>query len=200
MCANSSEKAGIEVDLVPHSMEANAVKSVVTDLMQEAAQSLVQLVGAKAYRINHIGGRGTADSRPFQIFEGSNDILYAQISEGLIKLMKRFKENNLYQFLTEYYLTSKAAGYVKDLTSFNLDFQISQRKLVELGRVVGRVISLNQVIELANKGYRKDLIEGGITMLQQDISRLMAAFSFSNKTDVVEEYHENSSWLNFVRV
>jgi hypothetical protein len=200
MCANSSEKAGIDVDLVPHGIEANAVKSVVTDLMQEAAQSLVQLVGAKAYQISHIGGRGTADSRPFQIFEGSNDILYAQISEGLIKLMKRIKENNLYRFLTEYDLTSKASEYVKELTSFDLDFQISQRKLVELGRVVGRVISLNQVIELANKGYRKDLIEGGITMLQQDISKLMAAFTFTNKTEAVEDYSDNSSWLTYVRV
>jgi alkylation response protein AidB-like acyl-CoA dehydrogenase len=200
MCANSSEKAGIEVDLVPHGLEANAVKSVVTDLMQEAAQSLVQLVGAKAYRINHIGGRGTADSRPFQIFEGSNDILYAQISEGLIKLMKRAKENNLFLFLKEFDLTSKAAEYVKTLTDFNLDFQMQQRKLVEMGRVVGRIISLNQVIDLANKGFRKDLVEGGITMLQQDISRLIAYFSFNNKTEVVEGYNENSSWLNFVRV
>jgi hypothetical protein len=200
MCANSSEKAGIEVDLVPHGLEANAVKSVVTDLMQEAAQSLVQLVGAKAYRINHIGGRGTADSRPFQIFEGSNDILYAQISEGLIKLMKRAKENNLFWFLKDFDLTSKAAEYVKSLTDFNLDFQMQQRKLVEMGRVVGRIISLNQVIDLANKGFRKDLVEGGITMLQQDISRLIAYFSFNNKTEVVEGYNENSSWLNFVTV
>ena len=200
LCANSSEKAGIDVDLVPHGLEANAVKSVVTDLMQEAAQSLVQLVGAKAYQISHIGGRGTADSRPFQIFEGSNDILYAQISEGLIKLMKRAKETNLYRFLKEFDLTGNAVDYIKEQTSFNIDFQMQQRKLVELGRVIGRVISLNQVIELANKGYREDLIEGGITMLQQDISRLMAAFSFNNKTDVVEDYHENSSWLNFVSV
>jgi alkylation response protein AidB-like acyl-CoA dehydrogenase len=200
MCANSSEKAGIDVDLVPHGLEANSVKSVVTDLMQEAAQSLVQLVGAKAYQISHIGGRGTADSRPFQIFEGSNDILYAQISEGLIKLMKRAKENNLYRFLNEYDLTGKAAEYVKELTSFNLDFQMQQRKLVELGRVIGRIISLNQVLDLANKGFRKDLIEGGITMLQQDISKLMAVFSFNNKTGVIEDYHENSSWLNFVPV
>lgn len=198
MCANSSEKAGIDVDLVPHGLEANAVKSVVTDLMQEAAQSLVQLVGAKAYRINHIAGRGTADSRPFQIFEGSNDILYAQITEGLIKLMKRAKENNLFQFLKDFDLTSKAAEYVKALTNFNLDFQMQQRKLVEMGRVVGRIISLNQVIDLANKGFREDLAEGGITMLQQDISRLIASFSFNNKTDVVEGYNENSSWLNFV--
>ena len=200
MCANSSEKAGIDVDLVPHGLEANAVKSVVTDLMQEAAQSLVQLVGAKAYQINHIGGRGTADSRPFQIFEGSNDILYAQITEGLIKLMKRAKQNNLYLFLTGYELTSKAADYVRSLTDFNLDFQMQQRKLVEMGRVVGRIISLNQVLDLANKGFRKDLIDGGITMLHQDISRLMATFSFNNKTDVVEGYEENSSWLNFVTV
>jgi hypothetical protein len=199
MCANSSEKAGIDVDLVPHGMEANAVKSVVTDLMQEAAQSLVQLVGAKAYRINHIGGRGTADSRPFQIFEGSNDILYAQISEGLIKLMKRAKENNLYQFLKDFDLSDKASEYIKELTNFNLDFQMQQRKLVELGKVMGRVISLNQVIDLATKGFRKDLIEGGIAMLQQDISKLISAFSFGNNSEVIEGYQENSSWLNFVR-
>jgi alkylation response protein AidB-like acyl-CoA dehydrogenase len=200
MCANSSEKAGIDEDLVPHGLEANAVKSVVTDLMQEAAQSLVQLVGAKAYQISHIGGRGTADSRPFQIFEGSNDILYAQITEGLIKLMKRVKENNLFQFLKDFDLTSKAAEYVKSLTDFNLDFQMQQRKLVEMGRVVGRVISLNQVLELANKGFRKDLVDSGITMLHQDISKLMATFSFNNKTEAVEDYEENSSWLNFVSV
>ena len=200
MCANSSEKAGIDVDLVPHGLEANAVKSVVTDLMQEAAQSLVQLVGAKAYQISHIGGRGAADSRPFQIFEGSNDILYAQISEGLIKLMKRAKENNLFRFLNEFDLTSKAAAYIKELTNFNLDFQMQQRKLVEMGKVVGRVISLNQVLDLANKGYRKDLIEGGITMLHQDISELIAAFSFNNRTEAVENYEENSSWLSFVTV
>ncbi len=199
MCANSSEKAGIEVDLVPHGMEANAVKSVITDLMQDAAQSLVQLVGAKAYRINHIAGRGTADSRPFQIFEGSNDILYAQISEGLIKLMKRAKENNLYQFLKDYDLSSKASDYIKELTNFNLDFQMQQRKLVELGRVIGRVISMNQVLDLASKGFRNDLIEGGITMLQQDISKLISTFSFSNRSEVVEGYQENSSWLSYVK-
>lgn len=198
MCVNSSEKAGIDVDLVPHGLEANAVKSVVTDLMQEAAQSVVQLVGAKAYKLNHIAGRGTADSRPFQIFEGSNDILYAQISEGLVKLMKRAKENNLFQFLKDFNLTNKAANYLKGLTNFNLDLQMPQRKSVEMGKIIGRVISMNQVLEMAEKGFRKDLIDGGITMLQQEITYLMATFSFNNKSKVVESYEENSSWLKFV--
>lgn len=166
--------------------------------MQEAAQSVVQLVGAKAYKLNHIAGRGTADSRPFQIFEGSNDILYAQISEGLVKLMKRAKENNLFQFLKSFNLTNRAAEYGKDLMNFNLDLQMPQRKLVELGKIIGRLISLNQVLEIAEKGFREDLIAGGITMLQQDISNLLATFSFKNERQVVLEYEENSSWLDFV--
>lgn len=198
MCINSSEKAGLEVDMAPHGMEANAVKSVITDYMQEAAQSVVQLVGAKAYKLNHIAGRGTADSRPFQIFEGSNDILYAQISEGLIKLMKRAKENNLFQFLKDFNLTNQAAEFVKNQVNFNLDFQMPQRKLVEMGKIIGRVISMNQVLEMAEKGFRKDLIEGGVIMLQQEISKLMATFSFNNKSQVAEGYEENSSWFDFV--
>ncbi len=198
MCINSSEKAGLEVDMAPHGMEANAVKSVITDYMQEAAQSVVQLVGAKAYKLNHIAGRGTADSRPFQIFEGSNDILYAQITESLIKLMKRAKVSNLFQFLKEYQLTNRAAEYVKNQVNFNLDLQIPQRKLVEMGKIIGRIISMNQVIEMANKGFRKDLIEGGITMLQQEISELTASFSFNNKSQAVEGYEENSDWFSFV--
>lgn len=198
MCINSSEKAGIDVDLSSNGMEANAVKSVVTDLMQEASQSLVQLVGAKAYKLNHIGGRGTADSRPFQIFEGSNDILYAQISEGLIKLMKRAQETNLLDYLKQYDLTSRAADYVKDHLNFTLDMQMPQRKLVEMGKVIGRIISLNQVLQMADKGFRHDLVEGGVTMLRQEISRLMASFNFANNKTVIEDYSENSSWLRFV--
>ena len=198
MCINSDEKAGLEVDMAPHGMEANAVKSVITDYMQEAAQSVVQLVGAKAYKLNHIAGRGTADSRPFQIFEGSNDILYAQISESLIKLMKRAKVSNLFQFLKGYSLTSHAVEYVKNMVDFNLDLQIPQRKLVEMGKIIGRIISMNQVIEMADKGFRKDLIEGAITMLQQEISELTASFSFNNKSQAIEGYEENSDWFSFV--
>ncbi|WP_319500358.1 acyl-CoA dehydrogenase family protein [uncultured Draconibacterium sp.] len=198
MCANSSEKAGLDVDLSSQGMEANAVKSVITDLMQEAAQSVVQLVGAKAYKLNHIAGRGTADSRPFQIFEGSNDILYAQISEGLVKMMKRAKERNLFQFLKGYDLTDKAVHFVKSQVDFNLDLQIPQRKLVEMGKIIGRVISLNQVLDLSEKGFNKELIDGSVAFLQQEITKLMSAFNFKNEEKVVDGYDENTSWMNFV--
>jgi alkylation response protein AidB-like acyl-CoA dehydrogenase len=60
---------------MPLGFEANIIKTVSSDLMQESAQTLVQLVGAAANKLNHIAGRAIVDSRPFQIFEGSNDIL-----------------------------------------------------------------------------------------------------------------------------
>ena len=139
------------------------------------------------------------DSRPFQIFEGSNDILYAQITEGLIKLMKRAKENNLYQFLKGYKLTNLTTDYIKELINFNLDMYMSQRKLVKMGKILGYTISLNYVLALAEKGFRKDLIENAIAILQQVISKHMTDFSSSNKSNVVEDYQDNSDWMNFAK-
>lgn len=200
MCAYSSENGGIENDLSSHGLEANAFKSVATDLMQEAAQSLVQLVGAKAYRFSHIGGRGIVDSRPFQIFEGSNDILYAQISDSLIKLMKQSKEQNLFQFLQNYRLTKFAARSMKDLLNFNLDMQLPQRKMVELGQLIGRLVAKEMVIELGKKGFHKDLIHNCRTMLRQEIAGLMGHFKLTERTHIIDDYHENSSWFGYVNV
>lgn len=200
MCANSSLKAGIENDLSSHGFEANSVKSVVTDLMQEAAQSATQLVGAQAYKLNHIAGRGITDSRPFQIFEGSNDILYTQITDSLVKMMKKTKESNLFQFLKGFNLTSKSALFLKDMLDFELDTNISQRKMVELGQVLGRIVSFEMVINLGEKGFRSDLIDNGLKMLNQEIVSLMSSFKHPNRTAVIEDYQDNSSWLNFVHV
>jgi alkylation response protein AidB-like acyl-CoA dehydrogenase len=198
MCANSSEKAGIENDLSVIGFEANSVKSVVTDLMQDAAQSATQLVGAQAYKLNHIAGRSITDSRPFQIFEGSNDILYAQISESLVKMMKKTKESNLFQFLKGFDLTSQSALSLKKLIDFELDMNMPQRKMVELGQVLGRIVSFEMVINLGEKGFRSDLISNGLSMLNQEITSLMSSFKHENATFVVEDYQDNSSWLNFV--
>ena len=198
MCANSSEKAGLEIDLFPHGFEANSVKSVVTDLMQEAAQSATQLVGAQAYKLSHIAGRSITDSRPFQIFEGSNDILYAQISENLVKMMKKTKESNLYQFLKDFNLTSKSAPSMKEMLDFELNLELPQRKMVELGAILGRIVSFEMVINMGEKGYRSDLINNGLIFLKQEITTLFQHFNFSNQTRVVEDYQEESNWMNFV--
>ena len=74
-----------------------------------------------------------------------------------------------------------------------------QRKLVKMGKILGYTISLNYVLALAKKEFRKDLIENAITILQQDISSHMTAFSSKNKINVVEDYQGSSDWMTFAK-
>jgi len=198
LCTKSSELADIHNDLMPLGFEANIIKTVSSDLMQKSAQTLMQLVGAIGYRLNHIAGRGIVDSRPFQIFEGANDILYAQISESLLKFMKTVKEINVWEFLKDHPLTLRAGEYLKELLNFNIDFQMPQRKLVELGRALSRIVSMDLVIKMGENGFRKDLIESAVSMLHQEISNQMTTFSFKQNSLVVENYEEDSEWTKLV--
>jgi len=196
MCLNSSRKAGVENNLAPHGLEANAVKTYVTDLMQSSAQSLLQLVGAKGYRLNHIAGRAIVDSRPFQIFEGSNDILYIQIAEAIQKKMLKSKQRNLFSFLSTYDLTARAAVSLKDMLNFNLKRQLSQRKLTELGEIVSRIVATDLVISLSDSGFQKDLIQNAMMNLRQEISTLVNGYKQDNTSIYNDGYKEQKSWFD----
>jgi alkylation response protein AidB-like acyl-CoA dehydrogenase len=199
MCAHTSEAAHIENNMASQSVSANSIKTVVTDLMQEASQSLLQLTGAKGYRLDHIAGRSTVDSRPFQIFEGSNDVLYQQISVAILKKMRRIKEKNLYQYLKDYELTARVADRFKDSLDFEVDLQMPQRKLVELGRMLGRIVTMELTVELGDRGFRSDLVSNCLTVLQQDAESILCTYQSSRPGAVVEDYVEGSAWLDFVR-
>ena len=196
LCTKSSELADIHNDLMPLGFEANIIKTVSSDLMQKSAQTLMQLVGAIGYKLNHIAGRAIVDSRPFQIFEGANDILYAQISESLIKFMKTVKELNVLEFLKDHPLTLRSVDHLKELLNFNIDLQMPQRKLVELGKILSRIVSMDLVLKMGENGFRKDLIDGAVSMLHQEISHLMDAFSFKQNAMIVVDYEDDSLWAN----
>jgi alkylation response protein AidB-like acyl-CoA dehydrogenase len=198
LSAVSVEHADIKNDLNGLGFEANIVKTVATDLMQQSAQTLVQLVGAAAYKLTHIAGRGTNDSRPFQIFEGANDILYIQIGESLIKQMKNAKMPNLYAYLKSLKLTSRAAEYFKTELKFELDFQQQQRKVMELGYIISRIAAMDLVIKMGDKGFRADMINGAVSILGQEIVGKLSSLGFKQTTTVVDDYYENSQWLNFI--
>ena len=97
MCLYTSENAGIENDLSGMSLQANAFKTTMSDAMHEAAQSFLQMSGAVGYRQDHLAGRSVTDSRPFQIFEGSNDVLYEQVADAVLKGMRRAKISKSFQ-------------------------------------------------------------------------------------------------------
>lgn len=199
MCAFTTENAPMDKDVSRMDVEANSIKTVLTDFMQDAAQSLLQLVGAKGYRLDHIAGRAVVDSRPFQIFEGSNDILYQQVTESVLKAMRKINVTNLKDFLTGYDLTSRAADRLRSSLDFDVDLKLAQRRLVQLGQALGRIVSMEMVIRLGDRGFRQDLIENSIQVLEADIRQLLGTFQLQAMTDVVEGYHENSAWQNAVR-
>ncbi|MFB9053912.1 acyl-CoA dehydrogenase family protein [Formosa undariae] len=198
MCFRSSTNSGIENDLANSGIEANTMKAYVTDLMQEAAQTLTQLSGSKGFKMENIGGRGIMDSRAFQIFEGSNEMLYTQITEMFFKLMKRKKEFNIYSFLKDYELTTKSISYFKEYLNFKVETDLKQRKMIDLGKVFSRIISLNFVLEMQEKGFRQDLTANCVELLKLDVSNLINSFNSKNTVIQIEDYNENSEWYNFI--
>jgi len=198
MCAYTSQNVPISKDVSDMNLTANAIKTYTTDLMQQASQSLLQLMGAKGYRLDHIAGRALVDSRPFQIFEGSNDILYQQISESVLKHMRKLKMNNLHTFLSDFKLTKRASDYFTELLDFKIDQQLRQDRLVELGRILSRVVSLEFTLRLADKGFNKELINNTINMLREDVERMVSTFVNYENPEVVENYEESSSWLKSI--
>lgn len=196
MCNFTGSRIPLSLNVSKMDLEANAIKSVVTDFMQRASQSLLQLTGAKGYRLDHIAGRSVVDSRPFQIFEGSNDILYQQISESVMKMMRKMKRSNLYDFLQSYEHTGKSSSYFKDVLNFDIDTKMPQRKMVDLGKAIGRIISMEFTINLGEQGFNKDLIQNAVHIMQDEVNNIMHLFKTGGKANVVDDYQIDSSWFN----
>lgn len=198
MCARSSEHSGIENELAMDQVEANSMKTVITDMMQASSQTLVQLSGSSGYKAENIGARGIMDSRAFMIFEGSNEMLYTQISEAVVKLMKRKKITNLFDFLNSYDLTTRSSEFFRENLNFNLNTDLPQRKMVDLGKIIGRVVSANFVVDLGSKGFRSDLVSECLTSLRHEVTAYVSSLTFQESTTLITDYKQDSSWLNLV--
>ncbi len=198
MCARSTIVSGIDKDVSGSGIHANSMKAFVTDMMQEAAQILVQLSGAKGYRMSHIGGRGIMDSRPFQIFEGSNEMLYTQISEGILKDMKKKKTDNLRDYLLINEITKDAAKiYVEEL-NVTISSPMSQRKMIDLGKIISRVVTVNDLVELNNAGFSQELTDNAIEIVRQEMISLFASMKHHKDINAICDINEgDSNWMNF---
>jgi len=197
MCHYTAKVSSISNDLTSYGLQANAAKAILTDMMQDSAQSLLQLTGAKGYRRDHIAGRSVADSRPFQIFEGSNDVMYSQVADIVLKKMKDGKYRNFYTFLSQFELTIKAAERFREVLNYNLDFSSVQRTRVMLGKVIAKLITADFTIELYETEFRQDLIDNALEVIGNDIATQMPALTHARLIQVVEGYREKSDWKQF---
>ncbi|GHE33092.1 acyl-CoA dehydrogenase family protein [Sphingobacterium griseoflavum] len=198
MCARSTSISGIANDLATKGLEANSMKALVTDLMQEAAQICVQLSGSSGYKIDHVAGRGIVDSRPFQIFEGSNEMLYTQIAEIILKQMRKEKQSNLGTYILSLEQTKLVGDRFAKLLNFTVPEGLVQRQLIVLGRVIARLITLQYVFEMVAKGFRTDLYENSFKHMETDIRKLLSDFSNVNNAAPIIEYREASDWMDFI--
>lgn len=199
MCSWSSNMSGIDHDVATEGLQANSMKALVTDLMQEAAQICVQLAGSSGYKMEHVAGRGIVDSRPFQIFEGSNEMLYTQIAEIVMKQMKRLKEANLGSFITAFNLTGRIADRFKKILDVSMPTAtMAQRQLVTLGKIVARLVCLQYVDVMVEKGFRKDLFDNTAKHMEMDVKKLLSNLLDYNNASPIVEYQESSDWFEFV--
>jgi len=154
MCFRSSGHIGTDNDLSDAGAEANTMKAFVTDLMQETAQIAAQLHGSTGFKMDNIAGRDIMDSRAFQIFEGSNGMPYTRIAETIGKLIGRNNEYNAYSSLKGFSLTDRSRSYFKSDMDLTFALGPGQRKSIDLGKILSRIISLNFVFEMEEKGFR----------------------------------------------
>lgn len=198
MCFRSADSTSIDHDLALSGIEANTFKAVVSDLMQESAQILMQLQGGKGYQFKSLGSRAIMDSRPFQIFEGPNDMLFTQLAEMMLKPMKRSKQMNLLEYLKIYEHSAQAAQLFEKDINVTLEKTYPQRKLVILGRCMAKVILANHVLTLSNSGFNPGMIDNCIISLRQEVSQLMNNFHNQKTNGPTEGYDENSSWRDLL--
>jgi alkylation response protein AidB-like acyl-CoA dehydrogenase len=198
MCRNSALISGTAQDLSGLGLMANAMKAVLTDMMQDAAQSLLQLVGAKGFRRDHIAGRAIVDCRPFQIFEGSNDVMYFQVTDMVLNQMKKMKMNNLFKFIKSFDLTQLTADYFSKVLDFQVVPELKQRQKVILGKVISRLITLNQTLAMGHSGFNEKLIQNAVLINQHLVSDLVSSFNNIKTNKTVENYLDNSDWLKSI--
>ena len=198
MCHFTGDNVPLNKDTSGMDLEANTIKALVTDLMQRASHSLLQLTGAKGYRLDHIAGSAFVDSRPFQIFEGSNDILFQQITESVLKAMRKVDVFNLSEFLQDFRLSEQASDYLDDVVNFTIDPQMSQRKQVKLGRALSRIFSMEFVLRMGNKGFNSKLIDNAVDTMISEINGIICSFESASLADVVSEYESESSWIDYL--
>ena len=109
--------------------------------------------------------------------------------------MKKIKINNLTKFVKSFELTQLTAGYFEKILDFQVVPELQQRQKVILGKVISRLITLNQTLEMGNKGYNEKLIQNAVLINQHLVADLVASFTNIKTNKIVDHYLDNSDWL-----
>lgn len=145
---------------------ANIIKVTTTDLLQASAQSAVQLRGGQGFRKDHYTGKAFVDSRPFQIFEGSNDVLYEAIAAQLQGEARKGGDKTLAETLARH--PELPAPKLPDdgVGGQPTQGEDSQVDRVLLGKIISRYSAIGIVQHAA--GVRPELAESATAFLRAE--------------------------------
>ena len=163
-------------------MEANIIKSLSTDYTYEAARTAQKLLGAKGFESGHPISNIAIDFRPFTIFEGPNDMLYADIYDQFSKataeekkmgirinkdltLYERFISDKRFKVVSNSAdnLLQKADEVVNFLKNHTLN-EIDQIRKVFTGKILSKLFilsqtNLNDLSAFLIKDIKKDILD-----------------------------------------
>jgi hypothetical protein len=112
--------------------------------------------------------------------------------------MKKTKESNLAAFLRSHPLFERASGTVGHLLDVRIDGELPQRKLVALGRLMGRVGSVDMVLDLGQRGYPGERINQAVDDLKSEIAGAFTRFQQASSAGVNEDGTATAEWRQFV--
>ncbi len=155
---------------------ANASKTISSDGLSAAADSAVQVFASAAYKRDHVVGRAFTDARPFQIFEGSNDVLQENTYDVLASRHGGVDIEAVEQELARYSLrlSDNIPAPTRDALARNAE--LSQRQKVQFGKMVSWMLALSTLEYEA--AVENGPIEDGQRLAQRHLAALAAELPY----------------------
>ncbi|MDF7800397.1 acyl-CoA dehydrogenase [Pontiellaceae bacterium B1224] len=169
--------AGLQSDVSGDNYLANASKVISSDGLSTAADSAVQVFAGAAYKRNHVVGRAFTDARPFQIFEGSNDVLHENTFDVLASRYGAVNAEVAGAELVRYglKLSEDIPMAVRDALAGDDDAR-SQRQKVQCGKILSWLLAQSVLENEASTAGSP--VEHGQRMARRQMSALAAELPF----------------------
>jgi len=129
----------------------NAVKVVSSESMAAATDSAMQIFASTAYKRDHLVGRAYVDSRPFQIFEGSNDVLHDNTFEVVAGRYGSVNPDTISQELEKFGLQIPENLPYGVLQALEIKEECSQRRKVHYGKIIEWIVVLGILEHMSTK-------------------------------------------------
>ena len=161
-------------------MEANIIKSLATEYTYNVAKTAQKLLGAKGFEAGHPMSNVAIDFRPFTIFEGPNDMLYAEIYDQFSKatavekkegirvdknstIYERFISDRRFSSISVSGILNKADDLTNFLKKHTLN-EMNQITKVFVGKILARLFLLIQtesdnLVKFLIRDIRKDILD-----------------------------------------